>query len=534
MQDLVERPWFRRMWTLQELFMANEPIVVCGTKSLRWNDLRVGIISWGKIPENWRNPVFTDTLSSVGTAHSFWLGRYQKYLDTELNTRNWIRGDGRKALAWHRLLDILESRNMLVGRAQDGLMIASIAVRFLLGQRYHSSVFLLFVILTRIVTMLITPSHAVPARGTRLPWEINLRTMLAGTMNLIRNREAKQPADKVFALYGLFQDLGIPLERPDYSKSVGQVYLEFTCALIQWHECLEMLKEVSGPSLLGLPTWVPDWNRRHDRILRGEKKAAGDSAPSFEIVSNAYNDAGVSGYNKYELKWTPNVASRNPGDMPKIVTKGLVEDEIAFCLPPLQEDKGRGPVQDDKSDEPLLYNIAIMLHWLSISQQPRFHVDPSPSSVLGTLFSIMHSEVWEHSDHHFQLRELFPDWLVLLNNHLRSLSSTEIPDSSAARSCAQDLKVNERLYSYHLERCDAIAGKRIFFTTKKERLGTGPPSMREGDVVALLAGLNAPIVLRLGEAGVGFEVVGVAYVEGIMHGEAWTVNEGDVGELVLI
>jgi hypothetical protein len=145
------------MWTLQELVMANEPLVVCGTKKVRWNDLVVGIISWGNIPENRRNPAFIDTLNSAVTARSFWIDRYQKYLDTVGgDSRAWIQGDGRKALAWHQLLDILESRNMLFGKAQDGLMIAIIAVRFLLGQRPLNSVFLLFVVLTRIITMLIT------------------------------------------------------------------------------------------------------------------------------------------------------------------------------------------------------------------------------------------------------------------------------------------------------------------------------------------------------------------------------------------
>lgn len=425
---------------------------------------------------------------------------------------------------------------MLFGRAQDGLMIGIMAVRFLLGQRPLNSVFLLFIILTRIVTMIITPPHRLPAPGARLPWETNLRITLVVMMNFIRSREAKQPVDKVFALYGLFQSLGIPLQRPDYSKSVGQVYLEFTCALIQWHGCLEMLKEASRPSLPGQPTWVPDWSRSHYRILGDEMNAAGDSAPNFAIVSS-YDDTGVSPHDIYEFQWTPNMAHSSPIDIPKIITQGFVEDEIAFCLPPLREAKEHQSAQDDKSNEPLaqlLYNTAIMLHWLSISQQPRFHIDPSPLSISETLFSIMHSEVWKRFNHRSQLRELFPDWLALLNIHLGSLSNMETPDSSAARSCARDLKADERLHSYHLERCEAIAGKRIFFTTQKGRLGTGSPYMRDGDVVALLAGLNTPLILRGREEGVGYEVVGVAYVEGLMCGEAWRMDRGDIGQLILV
>jgi hypothetical protein len=44
MQDIIERPWFGRMWTLQELVMASELIVIYRTKTFRWQDLYSGMI----------------------------------------------------------------------------------------------------------------------------------------------------------------------------------------------------------------------------------------------------------------------------------------------------------------------------------------------------------------------------------------------------------------------------------------------------------------------------------------------------------
>jgi hypothetical protein len=537
MQDIVRRPWFARMWTLQELVMANEPLVVCGSKALGWHDLDWGIGRWVGMPENRSHRGVIDTFILTRTANFFWTIRCFKFIDIEGHPRAWIQGSGMKARAWQRLLDILESRNMLLCKAQDVLMATIMATRFFRGERPLNSIFLLAVLLTRIITLVITPRQPFYPPGTRAPWEVGFRHQLPGVMNRIRNREAKQPMDKVFALHGLFQDFGIPVQPPDYSKSMGQVYLEFTCALIQWHESLRVLTEASAPGIPGVPTWVPDWSRRYHRVSINDVKAAGDSAASFTIVSGGYDCSGLSSHDRKDFKWTPNVTRENPGDMPKIITKGFVEDKIEFCLAPLQEDNAQQLSQPENSEEPspsLLHNTAVMLRWLAISQQPRFSTDKSPLSISDKLFEIMHSEVWKSFDHRAQFKEIFPDWLALFNKHINSSSSTEAPDYLAVELCAQDLRADERLYGYYVERCSALAGKRIFFTTEKGRLGTGVPGVEKGDSVALLAGNGYPMVLRERRDTVGFEVVGAAYVEGIMQGETWKGDKEDVGELVLV
>jgi hypothetical protein len=52
--------------------------------------------------------------------------------------------------------------------------------------------------------------------------------------------------------------------------------------------------------------------------------------------------------------------------------------------------------------------------------------------------------------------------------------------------------------------------------------------------VALLARLSCPIVLRRREGRETHEVVGVAYIEGLMRGEAWPDGEVQMGELTLV
>lgn len=62
---------------------------------------------------------------------------------------------------------------------------------------------------------------------------------------------------------------------------------------------------------------------------------------------------------------------------------------------------------------------------------------------------------------------------------------------------------------------------RRFFITSNGSLGSGPLEMRENDLVCILFGSKAPVILRRSSRAQGcFEWVGQAYVHGVMHGES--------------
>lgn len=62
---------------------------------------------------------------------------------------------------------------------------------------------------------------------------------------------------------------------------------------------------------------------------------------------------------------------------------------------------------------------------------------------------------------------------------------------------------------------------RRIMRTAKGRLGMGPSSLRAGDRVFVVPGVNTPLTMRRLDPG-HYQVVGEAYVHGIMHGEAVT------------
>jgi hypothetical protein len=57
------------------------------------------------------------------------------------------------------------------------------------------------------------------------------------------------------------------------------------------------------------------------------------------------------------------------------------------------------------------------------------------------------------------------------------------------------------------------------FVTRKGRLGLGPESVQPGDSVAVFGGGDVPFILGASD-GEKFQLVGEAYVDGIMDGEA--------------
>ncbi|KAF5707133.1 heterokaryon incompatibility het-6 [Fusarium globosum] len=80
-----------------------------------------------------------------------------------------------------------------------------------------------------------------------------------------RNCNASDPRDKIFALLGLWEK---PIE-PDYTVSPQAVYTGLASTLIKdenWKVAAQLLDMASDDrSMLGLPSWVPDWSRKSQR-----------------------------------------------------------------------------------------------------------------------------------------------------------------------------------------------------------------------------------------------------------------------------
>jgi hypothetical protein len=95
-------------------------------------------------------------------------------------------------------------------------------------------------------------------------------------MVLGRDFESTSPHDKIFALLNLAKDIdGIDF-KPDYSKSLSQTYQEFAIAVANTTQSLDIICAAEPLTRAGLsmPAWCPDWSTpstassliRHDHI----------------------------------------------------------------------------------------------------------------------------------------------------------------------------------------------------------------------------------------------------------------------------
>jgi hypothetical protein len=121
-------------------------------------------------------------------------------------------------------------------------------------------------------------------------------------------------------------------------------------------------------------------------------------------------------------------------------------------------------------------------------------------------------EYYGRSKKETQQDEPPPDWLATPpRQYLPCIEpDTDISDIVASLHVRDD----KDLLHYH----KYFTGSRLLFSTENGKLGLGPVSMRCGDAVWIINGSNYPILLRQCSESI-MEVVGPAYVHGIMHGQ---------------
>ena len=94
----------------------------------------------------------------------------------------------------------------------------------------------------------------------RLGFSDGRRSRLCDLMYECRYRQASNPRDKIYGLYGLMGDQENEFTKPDYSKSIEEIYAHITFHFITQ---AKSLNPICGQQRFGkrkeLPSWVPDY-----------------------------------------------------------------------------------------------------------------------------------------------------------------------------------------------------------------------------------------------------------------------------------
>ena len=344
-----------------------------------------------------------------------------------------------------------------------------------------------------------------------------LRATCVGSINLKQhgphNLEATRPEDKIFALLGLAADreelkgFGVV---PNYDIPYEQTYTTTMVALLrQGHiSILSMCQPSRSPSL---PSWVPDWSRSVTDMLQDVRNDHMTLYPEF-CSSGCHRT-----YNRTSIK----ILEEDSGIVKQISIRSILFDEI-FQV-------GRFPNRIDSKDVPLPETYTWPSEWLveilrlsyccTRKHYKRFcdRLSASARTSTGDTARNSEGEFTRAGNAHFD------DAVVLLRDGLRLIGNGRFRVEAERFLATQTIttKFKDRIRN-ELPLAFQIMGRslgRLPFVTKKGHLGLGSDGVRQGDAIAIIEGSQVPFVLRpLGKGR--FNLVGEAYVDGIMDGEA--------------
>lgn len=292
MQDLFDRGWFTRTWTIQEVALASNTIVMCGEKTILWGHLMGGFdvafnVDNTERTRSARNAVQCIQLLWLCLLKQSWDDNDARFYGLALKTL-WT---GSKKTTLQRLrrlkkMCVCSLLMVVVDMAIDRLGRSHWRLE---NKDLDAWIFVVLLFSLVFVMAFLDPPQEIAESRQQL-----LRETLNNIVNLVRMRDVTDRRDKVFALYGIFKALGIALDDPEYRHStVADVYLGFTRRVIEWQNNLDLLVEASLPPYPGSPTWVPDLSRAYRRWDVQMFRATKNSAPSFTHSSELLKTTGM-------------------------------------------------------------------------------------------------------------------------------------------------------------------------------------------------------------------------------------------------
>jgi hypothetical protein len=406
---------------------------------------------------------------------------------------------------------------------------------------------------------------------------------LVALLAYIGHHEATDDRDRIYAVLGICRDVDRSIVGvPDYSLSVEDVYTRLVVGFMQQHKSLNILcmrtlftrgSECSASNSSPqqpdrLPTWVPDFRRWTYGASRPVPSMV--SEPSRDEIGNFREirdpqhgvvDPGL----RYSASAGLAAEFLVSADRRRLTCKGVVVGVL----------DGLGPVRQCDQEGIFGEYVASTLVQSTSSLNKKVVVvvggscpDPgepsAQSNLVDTSYAVVESLVrclcLDRAGRYLM-------WPANVNNFVYQLwkcleparfGSHHVPEPGLTRFLAanSELCVLNGSISEHVGRmrrpcpeshrfsrysfgdaAEVTVGGRPWdcrlVTTDQGHLGMAPRQAIKGDVVAVLIGCSVPVVLRESKDASGYEVVGEAFIPGLMEGQAIDGSKKPV-ELTLI
>lgn len=529
MADIIGRPWFKRIWTVQEAAMAGESFVVCGTKKIRWNHFFWGIVEASTKVDDSMKGKLSATLDSIYGMYTFWLQISTALELTESKHRKWLPKDSALFEKWIAFLNFMEKYGLRIFRVQLAGIAAIVMIRLSQGLRPLNHIPLAILCWACAVTLLLTPPK------TDVRWDDNLRHVFINVLNKSRSQESTDPKDKVYALYGLLQQLNISLPEPDYSNkhSLEDTYLGFTHSIIQWHRSLDILLEAAGP-WGHAPSWVPDWSRSYQRVQYSDVGASTGSSPQTHdppcTFSKNLRELMVSGkrVGKVVLRTDPNerlvMLKENESSIPSIQVLSRLCENVTTLK------KWLKAARDDYllSLDEVCNFLASISTWQGIHTAGDFH--EWAQVMLNDDLTIPSNEI---------LSSLNVSVSVELGRRIvREIRSHDLLSAGPEWRILLTLAIDDRLWRLHQNICSMLAKTMRLFVAKVNKsylLGVGANCIQDNDTIVLLPTLQAPMVVRgVKDLEGKFHLMGAAHIPRLLCARTWPEGDKTQNELITL
>jgi hypothetical protein len=369
---------------------------------------------------------------------------------------------------------------------------------------------------------------------------------LSSCLSDINQLQATEPRDKIYGLHALYTDLGIQLPVIDYEKPLSRVYEEAAIAMISWSSTLKVLGDAChNDRNTSFPSWVPDWSDGNIKIFTPSADATRGSKviKSSQVTLNPR-----PGELHVEGKVVGTVISWKN----RFIEEAVFPTHPEQCELPILADKLDGLVEDV---ETLQLWIGKTRFFRQLHNMLKAEVELYEGDLEDILLDLLNQD--SYSEPH----ESFRVWLdifkypetkydltlgeILVQKWRTAKESDIVHWTAELTNCAvimasllsNSIRHDGRVLSHISEVLDLInqfsgnlADKKLILadlnSLDKTTLGTSFHSAVAGDSIVLLDGADWPVVLR--QAGSKWRLIGPAFVTGIMDGEAWSNENGQV------
>jgi hypothetical protein len=371
-------------------------------------------------------------------------------------------------------------------------------------------------------------------------------TKVERVLSLGRRANCSDPRDKIYGLLGLFPKSTSSPVQPDYKLSKQEVYLKFASVLLSdshnhldsvlsWcvyrNECLQPSWLPSWLRLLlswllprngsVLPSWLPDWTipfeRNHVQWLR-RRRASRDSIAVYGIMPEPHH-LRCRGFVLDLVKYTGVPPSQSLACQKLAAVESCTQNSVVVSENRYGEARDiraalqRTLVMDHPHLSPESQQILTDIPWYGGTDD----TDEPASQRNRGMKQVTESAFWTRFDRFRQSNADFSVLGLLFKDFYPWIPtmSANVDQGSQFREYSNPVR--------SLRVCVlTLAGRRLM-TTQSGYLGLVPEAAKPGDVVAILYGCNFPVILR--PRGETYAMIGEAYVDGIMDGEAMEAQE---------